>query len=67
MKELVASLVAKADLTEEQAQKVADVRSEHLQEKLPEPIREPVINALSGHNVDWAADAAKGFLSKILG
>jgi hypothetical protein len=67
MKELIQTLVAKADLDEAQAAKVAEVVKDFLGEKLPEPIRGPVMGALTGENVDSAADAVKGALGKLFG
>ena len=65
MKELVSRLVVQADLSEEQANKVAEVVRGFLQEKLPESIQGPVMGALTGDNVDSAADAVKGALGKL--
>lgn len=45
MKQLIQSLVAKADLSEAQATKVAEVVKDFLAERLPEPIRGPAMNA----------------------
>ena len=65
MKELVAKLVSQADLSEEQAKKVADVVRNFLAEKLPAPLKGPVENALTGENVENALDQAKGMLGKL--
>lgn len=65
MKELIGKLVEKADLSEEQAAKVADVVKEFLGDKLPEAIKAPVMGALTGENVDQAADLATGLLGKL--
>jgi hypothetical protein len=65
MKDLIQTLVAKADLSEAQATKVADVVKNYLAEKLPEPIRGPAMNALTGDNVDSAVDAIKGAVGKL--
>ena len=65
MKELIAQLVAKADLSEAQATQVADVVRGFLSSKLPEVLRGPVESALTGQNVDSAVDQAKGLLGKL--
>jgi hypothetical protein len=65
MKELIAQLVAKADLSEAQATQVADVVRGFLSSKLPEMLRGPVDSALTGENVDSAVDQAKGLLGKL--
>lgn len=65
MKELIGTLVAKADLSEAQATKVADVVRGFLSEKLPEPLKGPVLGALTGQQVDSALDQAKGVLGKL--
>ncbi len=62
MKALIARLVEQADLSEEQAAKVAEVVKGFLGDKLPEMIREPVMSALSGENVDHGVDVARGVL-----
>jgi hypothetical protein len=65
MKELISQLVAKADLNEAQATKVAAVVREFLGSKLPESLRGPVEGALTGQNVDSAVDQAKGLINKL--
>lgn len=65
MKELVAKLVSQADLSEDQAKKVADVVRNFLSEKLPAPLKGPVDSALTGENVDSALEQAKGMLGKL--
>lgn len=65
MKELITSLVQKADLSPEQANKVAEVVKGFLSDKLPEPIKGPVLSALSGEAIDSAADQAKSLLGKL--
>lgn len=67
MKELIQQLVNKADLSEAQATKVAEVVRDFIGEKLPEPIRGPALAALTGQNVDGAADAIKGVVGKLFG
>jgi proline dehydrogenase len=65
MQELISQLVAKADLSEAQAAKVAEVVRGFLSTKLPEPLRGPVESYLTGQNVDSAVDQAKGLLGKL--
>ena len=62
MNAIIQTLVSKADLSEEQAAKVAEVLRDFLGERLPDMIREPVMSALSGENVDSGADMLKGAL-----
>lgn len=65
MNEFISQLVAKADLSEAQAAKVAEVVRGFLANKLPEAVRGPVDSALTGQNVDNAVDQAKGLLDKL--
>lgn len=65
MKELIGKLVEKADLSEEQAAKVAEVVREFLGDKLPEAIKGPVMGALTGENVDHGVDMATNLLGKL--
>ncbi len=65
MKELISQLVAKADLDEAQAAKVAEVVRGFLASKLPDALRGPVEGALTGENVGNAVDQAKGLLGKL--
>ena len=67
MKELVRQLVEKADLSEAQAARVAEVVRDYVGEKLPEPIRGPALSALTGENVDNAADMIQGAIGKLFG
>jgi hypothetical protein len=67
MKELIHRLVSQADLTEEQAERVAQVVRDFLVEKLPDSIEGPVLAALSGKNVDGAADALRNAIGSIFG
>ena len=67
MKELISQLVEKANLTEEQAEKAADVVKNFLHEKLPEAIRGPVESALTGEALKDVADKAKGVLGGLFG
>jgi hypothetical protein len=65
MNDLVSQLVAKADLTEAQAAKVAEVVRGFLASKLPEGLRGPVEGVLTGQNMDSAVDQAKGLIGKL--
>jgi hypothetical protein len=65
MKALIGELVQKADLSEAQAAKVAEVVKGFLSSRLPEAIRGPVESALTGENVDNAVDIAKNMLGKL--
>lgn len=65
MKELIGVLIAKADLDQEQAAKVAEVVKGFLTDKLPAPLQGPVLSAISGESVDSAADQAKNMLGKL--
>ena len=65
MNQLITELVAKADLNEGQAAKVAEVVRGFLASKLPEALRGPVEGALTGQAVDSAVDQAKGMLGKL--
>ena len=65
MKELISQLIAKADLDEAQAAKVAEVVRGFVSSKLPEALRGPVDSALTGQSVDSALDQAKGLVGKL--
>lgn len=65
MKALIDSLMAKADLSDVQAEKVASVVKEFLDDKLPDAVQGPVTAALTGDNVEAALDQAKGMLGKL--
>lgn len=65
MKALIGELVQKADLSEAQATKVAEVVKGFLGSRLPDAIRGPVESALTGENVDNAVDVAKNMLGKL--
>jgi hypothetical protein len=67
MNELIQTLVSKADLSEAQAQKVAEVVKEYVGQKLPEPIRGPALAALTGERVDDAVDAVRDVVGKLFG
>lgn len=60
MKELISKLVAEADLTPEQAERVAEVVKNFLIDKLPDSIEGTVLGAIDGERVDGAADLLKG-------
>jgi hypothetical protein len=59
MKALISELVQKADLSETQAAKAAEVVKSFIGTRLPESIRGHVEAALTGERVDDAVDAAK--------
>jgi hypothetical protein len=65
MNELISQLVSKADLSEAQAAKVAEIVRGFLASKLPDALRGPVEGALTGQAVDSAVDQAKGMLGKL--
>ena len=67
MQDLISQLVGKAELTPEQAAKVALVVKNFLADKLPEPLKGPVLSAISAESVDSAADKAKGLLGSLTG
>jgi hypothetical protein len=66
MKAFIQELVAKADLDEAQATKVATVARDFLAARLPESLRGPLEAALTGERVDDAVDLAKGLLGNLL-
>lgn len=65
MKELIGTLIAKADLDQEKATKVAEVVKNFLTDKLPAPLQGPVLNAISGDSVESVASQAKNVLGKL--
>ena len=65
MKELISQLVAKADLSEAQAAKVAEVVKSFLATKLPDSLRGPVESALTGQAVGGVLDQVKGMAGKL--
>ncbi|HVJ19477.1 MAG TPA: hypothetical protein VM686_28855 [Polyangiaceae bacterium] len=66
MKALIAELVQKADLSDAQAAKVAEVVRSFIGAKLPDAIRGPVEAALTGERVDDAVGQAKSLLGGLL-
>lgn len=66
MKALIGELIQKADLSEDQAAKVAEVVKSFLGARLPDAIRGPVESALTGERVDDAVGAAKNLLGGFL-
>lgn len=66
MNALISELVGKADLSKEQAERVAQVVRNFLASKLPDALRGPVEAALTGAQVEGALDAAKGMLGGLL-
>lgn len=62
MKALIGELVQKADLSEEQAAKVANVVREFILSKAPEALHGTIESALTGERIDSAFDAAKNAL-----
>lgn len=65
MKELISRLVSQADLSEAQAEKVAEVVKGFLIDKLPDSIEGTVLGAISGERVDGAADMLKSALGSL--
>lgn len=65
MKDLISTLVKNADLSDDQAKKVAEVVKGFLADRLPDAIKGPVLGAISGEQVDSIADQAKGMLGKL--
>ena len=65
MKELITQLIEKANLSDSQAEQVAQVVRGFLKDRLPEAISEPVLAALSGDSVESAIGQAKGLLGKL--
>lgn len=66
MKAMIQELVAKADLSEAQATKVAEVVRDFLASRVPEGLRGPLEAALTGERVDDAVDLARGLLGSLL-
>jgi len=66
MKALIQELVAKADLNDAQAEKVANVVRDFIGPKLPEAVRGHLDSVLSGGKIDSAVDAAKNLVGSFL-
>ncbi|WP_394839814.1 hypothetical protein LVJ94_23285 [Pendulispora rubella] len=66
MKALISELIAKADLNQQQAEKVAGVVRDFIGSKLPDAVRGHVEAALTGEKVDSALDAAKNAIGSFL-
>jgi hypothetical protein len=66
MKALISELVQKADLSEAQAHKAAEIVRGFLASRLPDALRGPVESALTGERVDDALEKAKGMLGGFL-
>jgi hypothetical protein len=66
MKALIAELIQKADLSSDQAAKVAEVIKSFIGSKLPDALRGPVEAALTGEKVDDAVGQAKSLLGGFL-
>ncbi len=62
MKALIQELVAKADVNEDQANKVAAVVRGFLIDKAPSSLHGPIEAVLTGDHVDDAVDVAKNLL-----
>ena len=67
MKQLVNQLTSRVDITPAQAQQVVDVVKDFLGERLPAPIKAPVMGALEGRDDldDQLAAGADGVIGKI--
>ena len=61
MQPLIEELVRKANLSEDQARKAADVVKSFVGSRVPEPMKGAVENAFTGERVSGTAKAAKGF------
>lgn len=66
MKALIQELITKADLNDEQANRVAGVVREFLVARAPEALRGPIESVLTGERLDDALDAAKSLLGGFL-
>jgi len=66
MKALIAELIQKADLSNDQAAKVAEVVKGFIGSRLPDALRGPVEAALTGEKVEDAVGQAKSLLGGLL-
>jgi hypothetical protein len=66
MKALIGELIQKADLSPDQAARVAEVVKSFIGSKLPDAIKGPVEAALTGERVDDAVGQAKSLLGGLL-
>ena len=66
MQPLIHELVSKADLSPEQAEKVAGVMRDFLLARVPAALRGTVESALTGEHIDGALDAARSLLGGFL-
>ena len=72
MQGLIEKLTSQADITEEQAKKVIDVIVGVIDDRLPDALANPVIEALKGHDdaaskLEAAAEGALGKLGGMFG
>ena len=72
MQQLISKLVSQADLTEEQAKQAIDVFIGVIDDRLPDAMVNPVVEALKGNDdaasqLEAAADGALGKLGGMFG
>jgi hypothetical protein len=67
MKELIAQLIEKANLTEEQANQAVAVVKNFIGDRVPEALRGTIESALTGEALKGAADKAKDALGGLFG
>lgn len=72
MQDLIEKLTSQADITEEQAKQAIDVFIGVIDDRLPDALANPVIEALKGNDdavsqLESAADGALGKLSGMFG
>lgn len=72
MQQLIQKLTSQADLTEEQAKQAIDVFIGVIDDRMPDPMVEPVIEALKGNDdaakqLEAAAEGALGKLGGMFG
>jgi hypothetical protein len=65
MQEFIDHLIKQADLSPEQASKVAESVKSFVSDRLPEPVRSAALAAISGENVEKIAEQAKGLLGNL--